>query len=69
MFADNRSTWSGDHVSVAIDLVQGAFLCNRRVEVPAGGLSVLHVAPTVLALLGVAVPAECDLAPLRVQSP
>lgn len=69
VFADNRSTWSGDHVSVAIDLVQGAFLCNRRVEVPAGGLSVLHVAPTVLALLGVAVPAECDLAPLRVQSP
>ncbi len=61
---DNLSSWSGDHVSVAADLVQGAFFCNRKVEIPEGGLDLLHIAPTVLAALGVAVPPECDKPPL-----
>lgn len=67
VFEDNLSNWSGDHVSVAADLVQGAFFCNRKVVVPPGGLDLLHIAPTVLSLLGVAIPPECDKAPLAFQ--
>jgi predicted AlkP superfamily phosphohydrolase/phosphomutase len=65
VFEDNLSNWSGDHVSVAADLVQGAFFCNRKIVLPPGGLDLLHVAPTVLSLLGVAIPPECDKAPLE----
>jgi len=67
VFEDNLSTWSGDHVSVAADLVQGAFFCNRKVTMPEGGLDLLHIAPTVLSLLGVAIPPECDKAPLAIR--
>lgn len=66
VFDDNKSNWSGDHVSVAEDLVRGIFFCNRKVELPAGGINLLHIAPTVLALLGVPVPPEYDLPPLRI---
>lgn len=69
VFEDNLSSWSGDHVSVDPVLVRGAFFCNRRVEVPPEGLSLLHVAPTVLSALGVPVPPECDRPPLRFLSP
>ncbi|MBL8863321.1 MAG: alkaline phosphatase family protein [Planctomycetes bacterium] len=64
VFEDNLLNWSGDHVSVAEDLVRGIFFSNRKVVVPEGGVNLLHLAPTALALLGVAVPAEYDLAPL-----
>jgi predicted AlkP superfamily phosphohydrolase/phosphomutase len=62
---DNRLNWSGDHVSVAEDLVKGVFFSNRKLEVPPGGVDLLHIAPTALSVLGVAVPREYDHAPLR----
>jgi predicted AlkP superfamily phosphohydrolase/phosphomutase len=63
---DNTNNWSGDHVSVAQELVPGIFFCNRKVEIPAGGVDLLDIAPTVLTLLGVPIPAEYDRPPLRV---
>ncbi|MBI5363140.1 MAG: alkaline phosphatase family protein [Planctomycetes bacterium] len=65
-FADNTNHWSGDHVSVAAELVSGVFLCNRKVDLPKDGVSLLDVAPTVLGLVGVPVPAEYDRPALRV---
>ncbi|MFN0242495.1 MAG: alkaline phosphatase family protein [Planctomycetota bacterium] len=64
-FEDNTNNWSGDHVSVAEDLVRGVFFSNRKVKVPDGGVSLLHIAPTALKVLGVPIPAEYDLAPLE----
>jgi predicted AlkP superfamily phosphohydrolase/phosphomutase len=57
---DNTNNWSGDHVSVAKDLVPGVFFCNRKVKIPQGGVDLLDIAPTVLAVLGVPIPAEYD---------
>jgi predicted AlkP superfamily phosphohydrolase/phosphomutase len=62
----NDKDWSGDHVSVDTDLVRGIFFCNRRCDVPAQGMDLLHMAPTVLGLLGVPIPPELDLAPVAV---
>ncbi len=64
-FEDNTSNWSGDHVSVSEDLVRGVFFSNRRVEIPSGGVDLLHIAPTALSLLGVPIPAAYDRPPLR----
>ncbi len=64
---DNDSNWSGDHVSMALSAVRGVFLSNRKVKVPAEGVRSMQIAPTVLALLGVAVPDEMDLAPLELE--
>src|SRR5690606_3013028 len=63
VFEDNRLNWSGDHVSVAADLVEGVFFSNRKVVVPEGGIDLLHIAPTALALLGVPVPSVYDHPP------
>ncbi|MFO1009164.1 MAG: alkaline phosphatase family protein [Planctomycetota bacterium] len=65
-YANNTNNWSGDHVSVADELVAGVFLCNRKVDAPAGGFHLLDVAPTVLSLVGVPIPPEYDHAPLHV---
>jgi predicted AlkP superfamily phosphohydrolase/phosphomutase len=65
IFSANKSTWSGDHVSVSEDLVQGIFFANRKVEIPTAGIDLLHVAPTALSILGVPVPPEYDRPPLR----
>ncbi len=59
-FVDNLLNWSGDHVSVAEDLVRGIFFCNRKVSLPAQGVDLLDVAPTALKLLAVPVPVEYD---------
>jgi len=64
-FSPNNSPWSGDHASTSPSVVTGAFFSRRPVALPEGGVSVLHVAPTVLDALGVAVPEAMDLAPLR----
>ena len=61
---DNDKTWSGDHVSVAPELVQGIFFCNRKLEIPEGGVHLLHIAPTVLERLGIEVPGVYDNGPL-----
>lgn len=63
--ADNDSMWSGDHISVALPDVAGVFFSNRKVVVPPDGVRLLQIAPTALDLLGIAVPPEMDLAPLR----
>jgi predicted AlkP superfamily phosphohydrolase/phosphomutase len=64
--SNNDKNWSGDHVSVDTDLVRGMFFCNRKCDVPAGGVDLLHIAPTALDRLGVAVPSELDVPPLVV---
>ena len=64
---DNDKNWSGGHVSVALPDVAGVFFSNRKVSVPEDGLSALHIAPTALDLMGVAVPAEMDKGPLALQ--
>jgi len=64
--SDNTSPWSGGHVSMALPDVAGVFFSNRRVDVPQdGGVKALHIAPTVLSLLGVDVPEAMDLEPLE----
>jgi hypothetical protein len=52
-------------VSVDPSLVQGIFFSNLPMSVPDGGLNLRHVAPTVLSLLGVSVPPECDMQALQ----
>jgi predicted AlkP superfamily phosphohydrolase/phosphomutase len=64
IFEPNRSSWSGDHTSMDLETVKGIFLSNRRFELPAGGPDLLHIAPTTLALLGVPVPTDYDVAAL-----
>lgn len=56
----NDLPWSGDPCSLDPSLVPRILFPNRRFSPPEGGPDVLHVAPTVLALLGVPVPAELD---------
>lgn len=68
VYKNNTNRWSGDHASNSPNLVTGIFFCNRKVTVPEGGVSVMHIAPTVLDSLGVDVPAEMDLAPLEMSS-
>lgn len=64
---DNDSPWSGGHPSVAGEHVKGLFFSSQPMALPAGGPDLLHIAPTVLSLLGVAVPPEMDLAPLELK--
>ncbi|MCC6406807.1 MAG: alkaline phosphatase family protein, partial [Planctomycetes bacterium] len=59
--SDNAKNWSGDHVSVDPSLVQCIFFSNRKAKLPEGGVNLMHIAPTVLALTGVKAPAEYDL--------
>lgn len=64
-FGANNSPWSGDHASNAPSVVSGIFFSRRPVDVPEGGVSVMHIAPTVLDRLGVDVPEEMDRAALN----
>jgi hypothetical protein len=64
VYQDNLDAWSGDHASVAPEVVTGLFLCSEPVLVPPGGVSVLHVAPTILDRMGVPIPDEYDETPL-----
>ncbi|MFT7678913.1 MAG: putative AlkP superfamily phosphohydrolase/phosphomutase [Planctomycetota bacterium] len=65
IYKNNTNRWSGDHASNSPDLVTGIFFSNRKVTIPEGGVSVLHIAPTVLDSLGVDVPADMELEPLE----
>lgn len=67
IFEPNESNWSGGHVSVAPMHVAGIFASNRKVEIPAGGVHLLHIAPTTLELLGTAQPDELDRKALSVK--
>jgi len=62
--SDNTSPWSGGHVSMALPDVAGVFFSNQRIQLPRDGVHALDIAPTVLSLLGVDVPAEMDRKPL-----
>jgi predicted AlkP superfamily phosphohydrolase/phosphomutase len=65
--SDNAKTWSGDHVSVDPSIVPCIFFCNRHVAIPSDGVSLLHIAPTVLGLFGVPTPKEYDKPALAVK--
>ena len=64
LFRNNRMNWSGDHASNSPAIVTGIFFSNRPIDLPAGGVNVMHLAPTVLAALGVPIPDNLDLPPL-----
>jgi hypothetical protein len=64
VFKNNNNNWCGDHASVSPEIVQGIFFSSRPLAVPAGGVNVTHVAPTVLDLLGLIPPADWDELPL-----
>lgn len=58
VFADNRLRWSGDHVTTDPRLVPGVLFSSRPLSISRAGLE--DIGPTVLAFLGVQVPAEMD---------
>ena len=64
IFEDNTNNWCGDHASVSPHIVTGIFFSSRPVVVPEAGVEVTHIAPTVLDLAGVPIPADYDQAPL-----
>ena len=57
VFEDNVKSWSGDHCMNPPD-VPGIFFSNRRLD--AERVNIMDIAPTVLDLFGVPVPAYCD---------
>jgi predicted AlkP superfamily phosphohydrolase/phosphomutase len=63
----NDSNWSGDHISMALPDVAGVFFSNRVLDSGGQDPRLLQIAPTALALLGVSVPPEMDLEPLRLR--
>jgi len=67
VFSENASNWSGDHVSISPRFVSGLFGCNRKVELPAEGPHLLHIAPTVLSLFGVECSSELDKRALKLE--
>lgn len=58
IFSDNTKSWSGDH-SIDRSQVPGMFFCNRKLNL-ANGIGLIDVAPTILDLFGVPVPAHMD---------
>jgi predicted AlkP superfamily phosphohydrolase/phosphomutase len=59
---NNTRKWSGDHCATAAEISGGVLFANRQIasETP----SILDIAPTVLKLLGVPLPADLDGKPL-----
>ncbi len=55
----NKNRWSGDHTSVHPYLVRGIFFCSKKVA-PGSAPHLQDLAPTILALHGVPVPADMD---------
>ncbi len=55
----NKSRWSGDHTTVHPYLVRGVFFSNKKLTEEAAP-HLQDIAPTVLALQGVAVPEDMD---------
>jgi predicted AlkP superfamily phosphohydrolase/phosphomutase len=66
--SDNDYAWSGDHCGVDIHAVQGIFFSNKKTQLPQGNTfyDSTHLAPTILDLMNVAVPADYDSQPLTV---
>jgi predicted AlkP superfamily phosphohydrolase/phosphomutase len=60
---DNQRRWSGDHCATAAEISGGVLFASRRLATAAP--NIVDLAPTVLALLGVPLPADLDGRPLR----
>jgi len=62
LFEDNKKKWSGDHATSQTSATAGILLSNRKIAAPTDGKdpSILDLAPTILTLLGVAVPPQYD---------
>ncbi len=69
VISDNTSPWSGDHCGVDMSVVQGIFFSSRVAKLPAGWefYDATHLAPTVLALMGVKIPEVYDAPALQLQ--
>ncbi|MFT4648209.1 MAG: putative AlkP superfamily phosphohydrolase/phosphomutase [Glaciecola sp.] len=63
-YKDNMNSWSGDHASNSPALVTGIFFSSEKLNLPEQGVSVMHLAPTILNSLGVPIPDSLPLAPL-----
>jgi len=61
LFEDNVKPWSGDHC-VDTDIVPGVFFCSRPISRDDPAL--IDIAPTALALFGVAIPGHMQGRPL-----
>lgn len=57
IFGDNKKAWSGDH-SIDSLCVPGVFFCNRKISRTAPDM--LDIAPSVLDLFGVEIPAHME---------
>jgi len=61
----NSMKWSGDHVSMDPDEVQGVFFANAALTLEGGrGVNVVDIVPTVYRIFGISVPEEVDGTPL-----
>jgi predicted AlkP superfamily phosphohydrolase/phosphomutase len=59
---NNNRKWSGDHCATATEISGGVFFINRKIKVDQP--AIIDLSPTVLKLLGVALPADLDGKPL-----
>ncbi|MCP5020286.1 MAG: hypothetical protein GY930_00785 [bacterium] len=66
-YKDNLNPWSGDHASNSPDLVTGIFFSSKKLNLPETGVSVMHLAPTILKSLDVPIPDSLRLAPLTAE--
>ncbi len=66
VFMDNASKWSGDHC-IDRDEVPGVLFCDRKLALPARGAHLADLAPTILNLWHMAVPAYMDGEAMRVE--
>ncbi len=60
----NELTWSGDHAGNDPEIVKGIFFANFKIPDAAFEPNLIDIAPTVLELQGVALPAEWDGEPI-----
>ena len=59
---DNDRKWSGDHCATATEISGGVFFSNRKIETTTP--NIMDISPTVLKLLGVALPGDLDGKPI-----
>ncbi len=59
---NNNKKWSGDHCATATEISHGVFFCNRKIASRSPGI--MDLAPSVLKLLEVPIPADYDGKPL-----
>jgi predicted AlkP superfamily phosphohydrolase/phosphomutase len=59
---NNNRKWSGDHCATAAEISGGVFFSNRKIATTSPGI--MDLAPTILKLLEVPIPADLDGKPL-----